>query len=56
LSSKVSPAWGAAEVSSEAMIRPAMAAQRPEIMYTRRLTLLTGTPASSAARSFPPTA
>src|SRR3954465_14004384 len=38
LSSNVSPAWGAAEVSSEAMIRPDIAAQRPEIMYTRRLT------------------
>ena len=32
LSSNVSPACGAAEVSSEAMIRPAIAAQTPEIM------------------------
>ncbi len=32
LSSNVSPVCGAAEVSSEAMIRPTIAAQRPEIM------------------------
>ena len=32
LSSNVSPACGAAEVSSEAMISPAIAAQTPEIM------------------------
>ena len=32
LSSNVSPACGAAEVSSDAMIRPDIAAQKPEIM------------------------
>jgi hypothetical protein len=32
LSSNVSPAWGAADVSSEAMIRPDIAAQTPESM------------------------
>src|SRR3954453_4877387 len=55
-SSNEVPAWGAAEVSSEAMIKPAIAAQKPEIMYTRTVTLRTGTPASSAARALPPSA
>ena len=32
LSSNVSPACGAADVSSDAMISPAIAAQTPEIM------------------------
>ncbi len=30
-SSKLVPVWGAAEVSSEAMIRPAIPAQTPEM-------------------------
>ena len=56
LSSNVSPACGAADVSSDAMISPAIAAQSPEIMYTRIVTRRTGTPASSAARALPPSA
>ena len=53
-SSNVVPVAGWAAGSSEEMMRPTIAAQKPEIMSTNSLTRLTRMPDSAAARSLPP--